>query len=218
MVQDLDDASPEWIIPAASSQCLLESFYNLFEFIPFCAPPNKGGSHTLLPSPAGDDESYLFDPATYNGNGRVRSRSLTQGSQRQLSRSSAGPESRSHSRSQSRSISRQQSNGPQQPLAVPGSIGSGSAGDGVDDEVGAQDWSIIKLLEEYDPMNLDEVSRPHAYVADYAVRVDLSVSIFDEIQRYEGRFAPTRTLPSPAVRRAARRPGGSRSCAISAAR
>lgn len=34
-------------------------------------------------------------------------------------------------------------------------------------------------------MNLDEVSRPYAYVADYVKRIDLSASIFEEIKKYE---------------------------------
>ena len=51
----------------------------------------------------------------------------------------------------------------------------------------AQDWSAVKLLEEYDPADLGSVSRPHAYVADYVVQVDLSVSVSDEMQRYEER-------------------------------
>ncbi|TPX15097.1 uncharacterized protein E0L32_004927, partial [Thyridium curvatum] len=53
------------------------------------------------------------------------------------------------------------------------------------DDVKSQDWSAAKLLEEYDPLDLTEVSRPYAYVADHVVRIDTSVSIADEIARYE---------------------------------
>ncbi|KAH8889651.1 hypothetical protein GQ53DRAFT_605577, partial [Thozetella sp. PMI_491] len=145
VVQNLDDASPEWIIPAKSSQCLLESFYNLFDFLPYC--------------------------------------------------------NQQRSRSQSRSLSRQQSNAPSVPLPpMPRSAGSGASvrGGGDGDDVRAQDWSVVKLLEEYDPMNLDEVSRPYAYVADYVVRVDLSVGIVEEIQRYEERLRADRDPPMTA--------------------
>ncbi|KAK4193890.1 hypothetical protein QBC35DRAFT_9030 [Podospora australis] len=48
-----------------------------------------------------------------------------------------------------------------------------------------QSWSTVKLLEEYDPADLSAVSRPYAYVADYAVRIDLSASISDHISAYE---------------------------------
>lgn len=175
VVQNLDDASPEWIIPARSSQCLLEAFYNLFDFLPYCVPPPRSnsvyGSSTLRTGGSdaanSDDESYIV-----NGNG-ARSRS----------QSGAGHSvTASHkSRSQSRTRSRQQSNPP-----PPSShVTLNAHGLPVEDELRAQDWSVVKLLEEYDPLNLDEVSRPYAYVADYAVRIDLSVSIFDEIARYE---------------------------------
>ncbi|KAK0718263.1 hypothetical protein B0T26DRAFT_599184, partial [Lasiosphaeria miniovina] len=110
VVQNLDDASPEWIASSTTSQALLESFYNLFDFLP----------------PAESD----------------------------------------------------------------GGVDTASA-----DEFRAQDWSVVKVLEEYDPDNLDEVSRPHAYVSDYVVRVDLSVSIVEEIQRYEERMRAGRDPP-----------------------
>jgi hypothetical protein len=54
-----------------------------------------------------------------------------------------------------------------------------------EDDFSSQSWSAIKLLEEYDPHDLTAVSRPYAYVADYAVRIDLSCSIAEEIARYE---------------------------------
>jgi len=61
------------------------------------------------------------------------------------------------------------------------------ANGGAGGDIRAQDWSAVKLLEEYDPADLASVSRPHAYVADYVVQVDLSVSVSDEMQRYEER-------------------------------
>jgi hypothetical protein len=64
-----------------------------------------------------------------------------------------------------------------------------------EDELRVQDWSVVKLLEEYDPTKLDEVSRPYAYVADHVVKIDLSVSIFDEIARYEEQARADRDPP-----------------------
>lgn len=43
----------------------------------------------------------------------------------------------------------------------------------------------MKLLEEYDPNNLEEVSRPYAYVADYVQRVDSSCNVLEQIGKYE---------------------------------
>lgn len=45
--------------------------------------------------------------------------------------------------------------------------------------------SPVKLLEEYDPEETQLAMRPHAYVADYVVRVDLGVSVAEEMARYE---------------------------------
>ncbi|CEJ84022.1 hypothetical protein VHEMI03355 [[Torrubiella] hemipterigena] len=54
-----------------------------------------------------------------------------------------------------------------------------------DDAVLRHAWSPVKLLEEYDPSNETFHARPYAYVADYAVRIDLGASIADEMARYE---------------------------------
>ncbi|KAK4450644.1 hypothetical protein QBC34DRAFT_61764 [Podospora aff. communis PSN243] len=163
VVQNLDDASPEWIIPAKSAACILESFYNLFDFLPYCSPAERG----------------------INSRGSSEDGNLTQNTSRAQSR---GHRSRSQSQSQShRSRSRQPS---QQRQMSDGGRGGTSGADFF-----AQDWSVVKVLEEYDPMNLDEVSRPYAYVADYVVPVDLSVSIAEEMQKYEERVKADRDPP-----------------------
>lgn len=46
-------------------------------------------------------------------------------------------------------------------------------------------WSPVKLLEEYDPADTKTHAKDYAYVADYAVRVDLGANIADEMGRYE---------------------------------
>ncbi|KAH8758465.1 hypothetical protein F5883DRAFT_427719 [Diaporthe sp. PMI_573] len=108
VVQNLDDAAPEWIVKRGSPRSLIQSFYNLFDFLPECTfPPTRRSSY------------------------------------------------------------------------APRSDGATA------DPVLAQDWSPVKVLEEHDPGNLDEVSRPYAYVADYVQRIDSSCSIVEEIARYE---------------------------------
>lgn len=72
------------------------------------------------------------------------------------------------------------------------------------DDVSAQDWSAVKLLEEYDPLDLTAVSQPHAYVADYVVRIDLSCNVAEEIARYEERL---RASPDPPVTGKSKKPG-----------
>jgi hypothetical protein len=68
VVQNLDDASPEWIIPTRSSQCMLEAFYNLFNFVPYCVPPSRHGSGDAreLALDIGDDEAGVFSTAAYS--------------------------------------------------------------------------------------------------------------------------------------------------------
>ena len=47
------------------------------------------------------------------------------------------------------------------------------------------DWSSVKLLEQYDPRDMTAVSQPYAYVADYMVEISLGVALKEEIVRYD---------------------------------
>ncbi|KXX80279.1 hypothetical protein MMYC01_203616 [Madurella mycetomatis] len=174
IVQNLDDASPEWIIPARASRCILKSFYSLFDFIPYCAPVR--GAYTPSQDDASDDGSYILHNNNYTttASDTSRNRSRSRGRSRSQSLSQA------QSRSQSRAQQQQQQQPPLPPLPADPPRSATP-----DDDFSAQSWSAVKLLEEYDPHDLSAVSRPYAYVADYAVRIDLSCSIADEIARYE---------------------------------
>ena len=44
---------------------------------------------------------------------------------------------------------------------------------------------VVRLLEEWDPAEETAAVRPYAYVADYAVRVDLAADLAAEMERYE---------------------------------
>ncbi|KAI8687089.1 hypothetical protein NCS56_00281100 [Fusarium sp. Ph1] len=50
-------------------------------------------------------------------------------------------------------------------------------------------WSAVKLLEEFDPEETMTPCRPYAYVADYVVRVDLSVDVAGEMAKYYEKMA-----------------------------
>ncbi|RYP66351.1 hypothetical protein DL771_007857 [Monosporascus sp. 5C6A] len=54
-----------------------------------------------------------------------------------------------------------------------------------DNESPPSDWSVVTLLEEFDPANLSIVSGPWAYIADHVVRIDISTSVAEEMVRYE---------------------------------
>ncbi|KAL2127280.1 hypothetical protein VTI74DRAFT_10987 [Chaetomium olivicolor] len=171
ILQNLDDASPEWIIPAKSSRCILKSFYEVFEFLPYCSP-KRGRYNPVAGDTDSDDDSRILH---YADGTSSQDRSQSRGRGRSQSRSTA------RSRSQSRAKQHQ----PLPPLPSDYESGSTSSASSSADDISAQSWSAIKLLEEYDPRDLTAVSRPYAYVADYAVRIDLSCSIADEIARYE---------------------------------
>ena len=160
ILQNIDDASPEWIIPAKTSQSILQSFYEVFEFLPYCSP--KASRYPAARDPDTDDDD--------------RSQSRSQSRIRRRGRSE------SLGTAQSRSLSRARHQQPLPPLPPAADDASSTADE---DDFSAQSWSAVKLLEEYDPRDLTAVSRPYAYVADYAVRIDLSCSIVDEIARYE---------------------------------
>ena len=60
------------------------------------------------------------------------------------------------------------------------------------------DWSVVKLLEQYDPDDESNPSQPYAYVADYIVPVTLSLDIEAEMAAYEEKqHAEVQPLLSP---------------------
>ncbi|KAJ0113925.1 hypothetical protein J7T55_010169 [Diaporthe amygdali] len=218
VVQNLDDAAPEWVVKRGSPRSLIESFYNLFDFLPECtfpptrrssfAPRSYSLSHSLdRSSIADDDDDAASHYTARSARGRSTSRSRTVVAQQSQSQEApAAPascrESSNSSRKRSKSeISRkplpptthapnvyQAQQAHQAPPSPPSSqpqfpshMSEGSTAD----PVLAQDWSPVKVLEEHDPNNLDEVSRPYAYVADYVQRIDASCSIVEEIAKYE---------------------------------
>ncbi|KAI1291486.1 hypothetical protein F5Y03DRAFT_32445 [Xylaria venustula] len=183
---DVEDAATEWIVSPRSEAAIIEQFYTEFSFLPSVNPPpsrNGGPSpsfrkHHHAPS---NDSSYVSrtssseyhgseDPRYPNSNG-TKSRS------------------RSASRQSSKSISRPRTSGrddtipfPPLPLLSPSSIATKSSGGYFENP------SPIRLLEEFDPRDETMVSGPWAYVADHVVRVSTSVSIADEMFRYEARM------------------------------
>ncbi|KAH8839152.1 hypothetical protein MCOR27_005689 [Pyricularia oryzae] len=115
IVQDIGDAAPDFISGTRSATAILDSFYNLFDFLP---PPKTRDDQQKQPPAATDSAS-------------------------------------------------------------------------------SQAWSAIRLLEEYDPSMLGEAARPHAYVADHVVRVDLSASVVDEMARYQARLKESGAMGGP---------------------
>ncbi|KAK3491657.1 hypothetical protein B0T13DRAFT_513849 [Neurospora crassa] len=329
VVQDLDDVSPEWLIRPTSSRCLLQSFYNLFEFLPYCSPHEPETWDSNEDEDEDEDEDERVKSGEENGEEGVvvpgdrgsrgekgskeqrtqwpkRKESLgvlrghgsegttgkgmgTMGKEmgkekREITAIPVGSNNRS-SISRTRTISRSPSTISRSPSTIsrspslrlplqgvrtpsrtrlqttaaaaasaattpttptapttatttsapastpasrtPSTLGVSSAGKGrkgkttgsssssrrseshspnrKKDELSAQRWSAVKVLEEYDPNNLDEVSRPYAYVADHVVRVDGAADILAEVRRYEERMQRLRLKLKGAEKRAGER-------------
>lgn len=59
-------------------------------------------------------------------------------------------------------------------------------------------WSVVKLLEQYDPEDLKTLSQPWAYVSDYMIEVGLGVSISEEMKKYEDKIREEEEVPGDA--------------------
>ncbi|KAK7982108.1 hypothetical protein PG988_004346 [Apiospora saccharicola] len=131
VIQDLDDAAPEWIVARQSA------FAFLFE--------------------TNERDDARVDRARDTWSNRIRDNA-----------------SRSRSRSRTRTCGRNN-------VAV-------TRASTPEPDVTFNDWSVVKLLEEYDPNNESQLNGPWAYVADHIVRVDTSASIAEEMMKYEERM------------------------------
>ncbi|KAI0100890.1 hypothetical protein GGR51DRAFT_341579 [Nemania sp. FL0031] len=185
---DIEDGATEWIVAPRSEAAIIEHFYSAYNFLPPVNPPSRNG-----PSPAfrkhhhapSNDSSYVSrtssseyhgseDQSYSNGNGN-----------------GTNARNGSTSRRSSKSLSRPRTSGrdettnsipfPPLPLLSPSSIATKQSNY-------FDNAPPIKLLEEFDPKDESMASAPWAYVADYVIRVDTSVSIADEMFRYESRM------------------------------
>lgn len=118
LLNNLEDAAPDWIIGRTTSEVILKRIHKLFDFIPRPEDIELSGRESQQSS---DQEAARLPP----------------------------------------------------PRVPP-----------EEDRVLAHSWSAVKLLEEYDPEEMREHSRPYAFVADVAVRVDLHLDIGDTIAKH----------------------------------
>lgn len=228
VVQNVDNAAPEYIIRSGSPYSLISSFYTLFDFLPDCVfPPTRSSSiatrtysidrSSIATSSVKDDNESINYRAIQPNRSRSRGRSVSGLQSRQSSqyyvesRDKEMPMPRKESSNSSRKRSKSDTTrnnippnssspmayqnskyqSPPSPPLIPANLVDNSS-----DPVLCQEWSPVKLLEEYDPNDLETASRPCAYVADYVKRIDASCSIVEEIQKYEQRV---RSSPVPAV-------------------
>ena len=72
VVQDIEDAAPEWIMGRASSRAILKSFHEVFEFLPPCTSPLATARlHTERRRAAHNHKTYysLYNEAADRGRG-----------------------------------------------------------------------------------------------------------------------------------------------------
>ncbi|CAG8983276.1 hypothetical protein HYALB_00002713 [Hymenoscyphus albidus] len=177
---DLEDAASEWIVAPATSVELLNSFYSLYDFLPPSSPPT--GTYPPVESPKSDEPipttpRFLSRPHTRSHSSLSFRSAKAIDHVRKLSQSSSG--SNNNKIPQSPPRSRSSTSNSTTSLSLSTSTLHRKT------EVPFNTWSSVKLLEEYNPSDLSFNSAPHAYVGDYMVRIDLGVSIAEEVNKYE---------------------------------
>ncbi|KAI0998463.1 hypothetical protein K3495_g9732 [Podosphaera aphanis] len=160
IVNDLEDAASEWIMAPATSRAILRSFYEKYDFLPTFLPLSDHASDQTEATDAQAKHSTSKDT-----NRRTKLHHLLR---RQLSLSAPCT---THEE-----LNDARLNAPLIPEPC------------MDADYQSEkfnDWSPIKFLEQYDPDEMYSCSEPYAFVADYVVKVDLSVLLDEEKQKYE---------------------------------
>jgi hypothetical protein len=198
VTNDLEDAAPEWVMAPATSNALLNSFYTLYDFL----PPSNPHPIDYSPEPSPTEEAH---PSVAD---KPPHRTLTK--RNTASRSSlisSIRKGRSPSLGSSLALRNSISNGQRRnsvlesEAAISRTTSSGTHSNiqqrGAEKEKGPSfnEWSVVKLVEQYNPDDMDTKSQPWAYVADHLVEVTLGVSIAEEMKRYEDKLKAEEEIP-----------------------
>jgi hypothetical protein len=184
LLHNLEDAAAEWIVAPATSITLLNSFYTLFDFLPPSSTPKSsfssasGSNQTAGSAPASaitDGVPIAAAQGLVGESPEVKDKLLNRRKSGKLQKLKT-----SRSRKSLRSLHVPDELTPPLPSALP------------EFRENFNNWSAVKLLEQYDPEDLSAGSQPYAYVADYMVPVDLSVDVTKEIERYDMRMREER--------------------------
>lgn len=188
ILQDIDDAATEWIVAPKSAEAILETFYSMYDFIPPCAQSRAADSlktQNALTGPNAD----MYKVSIESGSDEERRGRLLQGGLLKDKRSLSSSRKRSMSTSRLRKPGKRPETlpVPPRPMQVPPPLFSPMPPDAERNRP-FNEWSSVKMLEEYDPANELVLSNPWAYLADYVVRIDTSVSPLEEMRQYEERM------------------------------
>ncbi|EWG42233.1 hypothetical protein FVEG_04121 [Fusarium verticillioides 7600] len=133
ILNDLEDAAPNWVLAPASSYCILDQLHAKYDFLPELSPPTTPTQKSVSAKNANIKKQFDHVDDDH---------------------------------------------------ALPTSRVSDA-----EDAVLMHSWSPVKLLEEFDVDEMVTACRPYAYVADYVVRVDLSVDVAGQMAKYYDRMA-----------------------------
>ncbi|KHJ32995.1 putative developmental regulator protein [Erysiphe necator] len=173
ILNDLEDAASEWIMAPATSKSLLDNFYEKYDFLPQYRLP-------LSPSSQNDNTSSTsISEDKFSNNLNFPHRLRASKSQVSL-RNPVGKQEIESLISSNENQVKKLDEVEHKPLP------DGSAQTSyMKTSIHFNDWSPIKLVEEYDPREQFFCSQPYAYVADYLVKVDLSLALKEQMLKYE---------------------------------
>lgn len=187
ILQDIEDAAPEWIVAPKSAEAVLETFYDLYDFIPPCAESRAAISLNTYNVPPGGAKADIHKINIELGSDEERR------GRREEETTLKHKKSLSHSRSRSKSKVRLKKSSkkpenlavPMRPTQAPPPLYSPMPPKPQRCGLFNQ-WSSVKMVEEFDPA-ADEsaLNGPWAYLSDYAIRIDSSVSPIEEMKHYE---------------------------------
>jgi hypothetical protein len=196
ILNDLEDAAPEWLLAPATSVSILNSLYTLYDFLPPSNPPPLAYAHMPNPpKPTEEDKQTEDTPrrpklkknkfpisiSCRSMNGKTRPADLAN----TVNGNGHGHTDREGSTSGSDNISSTKSGSMYRSSSKPGN------------KPRFNEWSVVKLMEQYDPNDVKVVSQPYAYVADYMVEVSLGVAITEEMAKYETKITMEDSPLSP---------------------
>ncbi|KAL7915729.1 hypothetical protein GGI35DRAFT_5095 [Trichoderma velutinum] len=162
IMEDLEDAAPDWITGRTTSAVILERFGTKFDYLPQRLPAQQQPEQKLEPQ----QEEAIQEEAKQE-EAKQEEAVQEEAKQEEVKQEEAKQEERK--------IAHQDDDLSVPPSRVPDA----------EDSVLVNQSSPVKLLEEYDPEETTMSARPYAYVADHVIRIDLSANILEEIAKYE---------------------------------
>ncbi|KAF4624450.1 hypothetical protein G7Y89_g13718 [Cudoniella acicularis] len=181
---DLEDAATDWIMAPATAITLLNSFYTLFDFLPPSNPPPAS-----YPLPAPHAEVVVQDevkgPRRLAKKRSSLSSSFSLRQARPSSLSSAAILEQKGQNGNSGNVNGTRQISPDRPSNSTGSSTSTLPRKPGEKAPKFNDWSVVKLLEQYDLNDLETATAPYAYVGDYMIEIATGISIEEETKKYE---------------------------------